>query len=66
LDRVAALARIASAFGWERDLLLNISATAWVMAFAGFAIVYGPLLARPRREIARDAARHRGATGVQA
>jgi uncharacterized protein involved in response to NO len=63
---VAALARIVSAFGWERDLLLNISATAWVMAFAGFAIVYWPLLTRPRREIARDAARPRGATGIEA
>lgn len=48
---IAALARIVSAFGWERDLLLHISATAWVMAFAGFAIVYWPLLMRPRREI---------------
>jgi uncharacterized protein involved in response to NO len=63
---LAALARIASAFGWERDLLLSISATAWVMAFAGFAIVYWPLLTRPRREIARGAARHCGDTRMQA
>jgi uncharacterized protein involved in response to NO len=45
---IAALARIVSAFGWERDLLLHISATAWVMAFVGFAIAYWPLLTRPR------------------
>jgi uncharacterized protein involved in response to NO len=62
---IAALARIVSAFGWERDILLHISATAWVIAFAGFAIVYWPLLTRPRREVG-DAARHRGATGMQA
>jgi uncharacterized protein involved in response to NO len=48
---IAALARIVSAFGWERDLLLHVSATAWVMAFAGFAITYWPLLTRPRRQI---------------
>jgi uncharacterized protein involved in response to NO len=63
---LAALARIVSAFGLERDLLLDISATAWVMAFAGFAIVYWPLLTHPRPEIGRDAARGRGATGTQA
>jgi uncharacterized protein involved in response to NO len=49
---IAALTRVASAFGWERDLLLNTSATAWVMAFAGFAIFYWPLLTRPRPGIA--------------
>ena len=48
---IAALARIFSAFGWERDLLLHTSASAWVLAFAGFAITYGPLLTRPRRQI---------------
>ncbi len=47
-------------------LIWIISATACVMAFAGFAIVYWPLLTRPRREIARDAARPRGATGIEA
>jgi uncharacterized protein involved in response to NO len=62
---IATLARILSAFGWERELLLHISATAWVLAFAGFAIVYWPLLVHPRREIARGEGRHRGATGMQ-
>jgi uncharacterized protein involved in response to NO len=28
--------------------LLHIAGTAWVAAFAGFALVYGPLLCRPR------------------
>lgn len=49
---VAALARTVSAFGVAREPLLQLSATAWVMAFAGFAVVYGPLLTRPRRETA--------------
>lgn len=49
---VAALARIVSAFGLAREPLLHVSAMAWVMAFAGFAVVYGPLLTRPRREVA--------------
>jgi uncharacterized protein involved in response to NO len=47
---VAALARIVSAFGLAREDLLHLSATSWVIAFAGFAVVYGPLLARPRSE----------------
>jgi uncharacterized protein involved in response to NO len=62
---VAALARVVSAFGWGGGLLLHISATAWVIAFAGFAIVHWPLLMRPRREIARVAGRPRGATGME-
>jgi uncharacterized protein involved in response to NO len=49
---VAALARIVSAFGLAREPLLHVSAMAWLMAFAGFAVVYGPLLTRPRREAA--------------
>jgi uncharacterized protein involved in response to NO len=49
---IAALARIVSAFGLAREPLLHISATAWVMAFAGFAAAYWPLLMRPRRETA--------------
>jgi uncharacterized protein involved in response to NO len=43
---VAALARIAAAFGITREPALYVSAAAWVMAFAGFAIVYAPLLTR--------------------
>jgi uncharacterized protein involved in response to NO len=45
---IAALTRIIAAFGIAREPMLHASATAWVLAFAGFAIVYGPLLMRPR------------------
>lgn len=45
---LAALARIAAAFGLARDPMLILSVAAWVAAFAGFAIVYGPLLTNPR------------------
>jgi uncharacterized protein involved in response to NO len=44
----AAAARIAAAFDVARTPLLSLSATAWVAAFAGFAIVYWPLLTRAR------------------
>jgi uncharacterized protein involved in response to NO len=44
----AAVVRVAAAF--EPDIvLLGVAALAWVAAFAGFALVYGPLLARVRR-----------------
>lgn len=46
---VAALARVAASFGVARDPLLHLSATAWIAAFLGFAVVYAPLLTRPRR-----------------
>lgn len=45
---IAAVARIAVAFGLWRDPMLHISATAWVAAFGGFAVVYWPLLMRAR------------------
>ena len=45
---IAALTRIIAAFGIAREPMLHASATAWVLAFVGFAIVYGPLLMRPR------------------
>jgi uncharacterized protein involved in response to NO len=43
---VAALLRIIAAFGLAREPLLQLSALAWVVAFGGFVIVYGPLLTR--------------------
>jgi uncharacterized protein involved in response to NO len=49
---VATLARIVSAFDFAREPLLRLSATAWIMAFAGFAVVYWPLLTQPRRQSA--------------
>ncbi|KAB2912602.1 MAG: NnrS family protein [Hyphomicrobiaceae bacterium] len=44
----AALARILAAFDIAREAMLHLSATAWVLAFAGFAVVYAPLLMRRR------------------
>ena len=44
---VAALARIAAALGGWTDLLY-VAGLAWIAAFGGFAVIYGPLLvARP-------------------
>ena len=40
----AALLRIVAAFVGD-VALLDLSALAWIAAFAGFAIVYGPMLA---------------------
>ena len=46
---VAAATRIVAALSPAWSLpLLHLAAGAWIIAFAGFAIVYGPLLARPR------------------
>ncbi|MGL4398149.1 MAG: NnrS family protein, partial [Hyphomicrobium sp.] len=44
----AALARIVAAFGISRELTLALSASAWVLAFAIFAVVYAPMLAGRR------------------
>lgn len=44
---VAALARIAAALA-PSVFMLEVAAWAWVVAFAGFVVVYGPLLLRPR------------------
>ena len=44
----AALARLVAAFGLLREPMLYVSATAWVLAFVGFVLVYGPLLSRAR------------------
>jgi uncharacterized protein involved in response to NO len=45
---IAALARIAAAAYVLRDAMLIVSATAWVAAFGGFCVVYGPMLLKPR------------------
>jgi uncharacterized protein involved in response to NO len=45
---VAALARIAAAFDLLREPMLHLSATAWVAAFGGFVVAFGPLLLRRR------------------
>ena len=53
---VAGFARIGAAVfaAWSAPLL-HLSALAWTAAFLGFAIVYGPLLARPRQSIGAPA-----------
>jgi uncharacterized protein involved in response to NO len=44
----AAVARVFSAFDIWRDMLLSVSAAAWVVAFGGFVLSFGPLLVKPR------------------
>jgi uncharacterized protein involved in response to NO len=45
----AALARIGAAFPSGFDTaLLHVAAVAWVGAFAGFAVIYGPMMLGPR------------------
>ena len=60
---VAALARIGAALApqWTTPLL-DAAALAWTGAFLGFALVYGPMLCRPRKSA--DYARS-GATQLQ-
>ena len=45
---IAVLARLVAAFGLLREPMLHLSASAWVLAFTGFVIVYAPVLTRPR------------------
>ncbi len=45
---VAVVSRIIAAFDFMREPMLYLSATAWVVAFAGFVLVYAPLLLRSR------------------
>lgn len=45
---VAAAVRVLAAFDVWRDAALTISAISWVLAFATFALSFGPLLAKPR------------------
>jgi uncharacterized protein involved in response to NO len=50
---VAAVARICAVIHTaQSDVLLHVAAFAWVIAFLGFALAYGPLLVRrdPRRQ----------------
>ena len=44
----AAAARVLSAFDVWQDMTLSISATCWVLAFAAFALNFGPRLMQPR------------------
>lgn len=47
----AALARICAALEpAHADILLPVAGVAWTVAFLGFALVYAPLLCRPRKD----------------
>ena len=52
---IAALARIVAAFE-PSSALLDVAAFAWVLAFGGFAVIFGPLLlgSPPTRGIGSD------------
>jgi uncharacterized protein involved in response to NO len=45
---VATVARIAMGMGRAEFVLLHVAMVGWLVAFAGFAIVYFPILTRPR------------------
>jgi len=45
---VAAAARVLSACHLWREMTLSLSATCWVLAFAGFVVSFAPLLSKPR------------------
>jgi len=45
---VAAIARVLAAFHIMREARLHLSASAWVLAFAGFVALFAPLLLRAR------------------
>jgi len=56
LAAIAAVARIAAALAGGMALL-HVAAFAWIAAFGGFVIVFGPLLAgRPPAWAARESA----------
>lgn len=46
---VAVLARLLAGLMPEQGWLLHLAATAWIVAFGGFAVIYWPILARPRK-----------------
>jgi uncharacterized protein involved in response to NO len=45
---VAAIARVGASLGYT-ELLLHIAGLAWIAAFLGFVVLYGPMLARASR-----------------
>ncbi len=45
---VAVVARVAMGLGTAEFVFLHLAVVGWLVAFAGFAIVYFPILARPR------------------
>jgi uncharacterized protein involved in response to NO len=56
---IAAFARIAAALAPEWTLVaMPVAAVAWVASFAGFVIMYGPMLAMPKQGTFPRGARH--------
>lgn len=45
---LATLARIAAGTAWGQPWMLTLAGAAWIGAFGGFAVLYGPLFLRPR------------------
>jgi uncharacterized protein involved in response to NO len=45
---IAAVARLAAGFDLARMPMLHVSAAAWVLAYGAFAVVYWPMLTKPR------------------
>ena len=48
---IGAAARIAAAFGIEPQIMLHTAACGWILAFGGFAVMFGPMLLRPRSTV---------------
>ncbi|RWL47175.1 MAG: NnrS family protein [Mesorhizobium sp.] len=53
---IAAILRVAAAMAPDATILLHISAALWVAAFAGYAVLFGGMLTRPRRQVRKSAA----------
>ena len=47
---IGAAARIVAAFGIEPQIMLHTAAAGWILAFGGFAVMFGPVLLRPRSQ----------------
>ncbi len=47
---IGAAARIGAAFGIEPQIMLHTAAAGWILAFGGFAVMFGPMLLKPRSQ----------------
>jgi uncharacterized protein involved in response to NO len=52
----AAILRVAAAMAPDAPILLHISAGLWIIAFVGYAVLFGGMLTRPRRQARNSAA----------
>jgi uncharacterized protein involved in response to NO len=50
---IAAILRVAAALAPAAAILLHVSAALWVAAFAGYAVLFGGMLTRPRLQARR-------------